>query len=73
MNPELLDILAGRHCCRCTSDHFPLDGGAIRMNAFCIDGGMMWEVWLHKYFWNEVRLGNIGLDPQLLFRPRYVN
>lgn len=71
VNPELLDIFAGRHCCQCET--FPLEGNAIRMNTFCLDGSVTWEVWLHKHFWNEVELGNIGLDPVKLFRREYVN
>lgn len=72
MNPQLLDILAGRHCCQCTEAQFPRDMDSIRMNAFAIEGKVIWEVWLHKHFWDEVAKGNIGLNPQKLFRG-YVN
>jgi hypothetical protein len=68
MNPELLDILAGRHCCHCASDTFPRDLASIRMNAFAIEGSVTWEVWMHKHFWNEVALGNLGLNSMKLFK-----
>jgi hypothetical protein len=73
MNPELLDIMAGRHCCRCHNWEFPRDMQSVRMNAFAIEGKVMWEVWMHKHFWSEVGPGNIGLDPVKLFRREYVN
>jgi len=72
MNPELLDILAGRHCRHCIGWEFPRDMKSIRMNAFAVEGRVAWEVWMHKHFWKEVAKGEIGLDPQKLFR-RYVN
>lgn len=71
MNTGLLDILAGRHDCR--ERLFPFENGAIRMNTPVVEGRVMWEVWLHKYFWAQVAKGEIGLDPVKLFRGERLN
>ena len=68
MNPELMDIMAGRHCCECINWEFPHEGKTIRMNAFATEGRVIWETWIHKHFWSEVAKGSIGLNPQWLFR-----
>lgn len=70
---ELLNILAGRHDCWSYGWNFPFENGAIQMNRFCVEGKVTWEVWLQRHFWNEVRKGNLGLDPVKLFRREYVN
>ena len=70
MNPELLDILAGRHCCQCVGWEFPRDMAGIRMNAFAVEGRVTWEMWLHEHFWSQVEAGEISLNPQKLFRGR---
>ena len=67
LSPMVLDLLAGRHCCKC--EFFQPEGNVIRMNKFCITGYAMWETWLHYHFWNEVKLGNLGLDWKRLLLP----
>jgi len=54
---------------------FPVPRGHIDIGGFCVTGYIIWEVWLHKHFWNEVRLGNIGINPKGLFAAKreYVN
>ncbi len=67
LTPGLLDLLAGRHCCKC--QFFEPEGSVIRLNRFCVTGRVMWETWIHQHFWNEVAVGNIGLEPRRLFLP----
>lgn len=60
LTPMLLDILSGRHCCRC--NHIQPEGGVLPLDGFSISGTIVWETWLHRHFWNEVALGNLRLN-----------
>ena len=64
LTPMVLDYLAGRHSCR---DLFQPEGNVMRLDRFCITGQIMWETWLHQYFWWKVERGEISLDPKKLF------
>ena len=64
LTPMVLDYLAGRHSCR---DLFQPEGNVMRLDRFCVTGQIMWETWIQRHFWNEVSLGNIGLNPKKLF------
>jgi len=46
------------------------DLGAVNetTRTFCIDGHVMWLVWMHRWFWHQVAIGEIGLNPRKLFR-----
>ena len=71
LTPMVLDYLAGRHKCDDLShpegDVILFEGNVMRLERFCVTGQIMWETWLMRHFWNEVELGNIGLDPKKLF------
>lgn len=55
------------------SFYFPFENGAIKMDAFAVEGRVVYEIWLWKHFWKEVERGNVGLNPIELFRSEYVN
>lgn len=68
----VLDHLAGRFDPYLYDSCFPVVNGAICMNAFCIEGQITWYVQLETAFWVRVRAGELGLNPEHLFR-RTVN
>lgn len=53
--------------CRRMRWHFPFEGGAIMMNGFAVEGRVIYEIHLWKYFWREVERGDVGLNPIQLF------
>ena len=69
----VLDHMAGRFNPWLYDWCFPVVNGAIAMNAFCVEGKVIWEVWVQKHFWARVRTGELGLNPKNLFRKVYVN
>lgn len=53
--------------------YFPFENGAVKMDAFAVEGRVIYEIHLWKHFWREVELGIAGLNPIKLFQKEYIN
>lgn len=58
-----------RQCdeCRRLRWHYPFENGAIKMDAFAVEGRVIYEIHLWRHFWKEVERGDVGLNPIKLF------
>src|SRR5271155_3692771 len=69
----LMDMRAGRNDDWLRGQTFPIavdENGNQFMNTdvYCIDGVVIWSIWVWQLYWSQVRKGEIGLSPRVLFR-----
>lgn len=61
--------------------YFPFENGAVKMDAFAVEGRVIYEIHLWKHFWRQVKRADVGLNPIKMFEldsnilpsPGYVN
>ena len=69
----LMDMRAKRDDSWLNEWNFPwaLDADGNRFidtNHYCVQGVVIWAVWVQKLFWSQVAKGELSINPRALFR-----